>query len=136
MDFSLQEIAWDSFVAHLAIPLGSETFLYALVAFDQTDEIISKTATAWLASVAAYLVNYLAGCGLNKMRIETHAANQRFEKVRSFFSRWLVWGLLLAGKPGSALLALGAGVFAVPPLIVLGLAMFGHAARYGWLLFG
>ena len=133
MNISYIDIALDSFLAQLVFAFTSEALLYGMAAFG-TEQLPLAIAVAWIASMAAYAVNFAIGKAMDRMRIDT--GKQQYEKAQRFFQRWLVWGLLLAGQPFVGALMLAAGIFAVSWQRAILLAAIGHALRYGWLLFG
>lgn len=127
------DIALNGFVAHLAIPYGSETVIYAMQAFG-AEGLWPAAAAAWVGAMAAYLLNYAAGRLIARMRIEAGKSETSYIKAQGLMRDWLAWGLLLAGQPLVSALALASGVFAISWKRVMVLSMAGHAARYAWLV--
>ncbi len=134
MDISYADIALNSFIAHLSIPVGSETLVYAMREFD-VEPLLPSIAVAWVVAVLAYMVNYALGRIIERVRIDT-GKQHYYGKAQKFFQRWLVWLLLLSGQPFMSVVAVGAGIFEVSWQRVILLTAIGHGVRYALLFMG
>lgn len=95
---SVYELLSNSFLAWLFFSLESEVVWFSMLHFRQ-EGMLSATFLAFIASIAAYGVNYLLGKLLTRERENMPMSEETYAKGQRLVKRYVVWTLLFQWIP-------------------------------------